>query len=278
MASPFLNFYAGNMAPPIRGPGNTLQAVPNYLTPEQIYAGMGLAPPNLPLNPPMPPRPSNSWPGGSDAVGAGPGSFAQMRGFASDPIYGGGGGDVQTAAAGPQPAGTIADDKDPARLMSDPLSAYGGAPGLGEPGTSAGIDAITTATRQFLPGMLGRGLTGIGGMQWENVPEVPAAPAGDPWSGLRLGETAPPSVPGTATGNRSRDMPRPPSPPQSVVNPRSRELMDMVRNLAAATDPKRGQKIETANNGTQTVGTKLNNSSRGRTVTGDNWFNSVRGL
>lgn len=87
MANPFLQYYAGSMAPPVRGPNGTLTAVPNILSVEDIYRGI-LPPPALPLNPPMPPRPSNSWPGGSDSVGAGAGSYGNLVGLVNDPIYG----------------------------------------------------------------------------------------------------------------------------------------------------------------------------------------------
>jgi len=46
----------------------------------------------------------------------------------------------------------------------------------------------------------------------------------------------------------------------------------------AATDPRKGQVISTANNGNQVVGQRLNNSTKGRTVTGSDWFNSVTGI
>lgn len=64
------------------------------------------------------------------------------------------------------------------------------------------------------------------------------------------------------------------APPSQVL----RAMVDQQRNKVASTDPRRGKKIMTANNGEQTVGTRLNNSRRGFTVTGDDWFNSVRGL
>ncbi len=42
--------------------------------------------------------------------------------------------------------------------------------------------------------------------------------------------------------------------------------------------PQQGQHIQTENHGDQIIGTRLNGSPRGYTVTNSDWFNSVRGL
>jgi hypothetical protein len=214
VANPFLPYYAGSMAPPIRGPGNTLSPVPTYLSPEEIYAGI-LPPPNLPLNPPMPARPNNSWPGDSDSTGAGPGSFAQMQGFANDPIYGG--GNIQTAAAtrAPSTNGTTYYPPGPAygynALTGDyevqqPGNAY--TRGTLPPNSTltpkspavAAINAAMRPSSSWIDQFLQRS-----GMQWEPAAPAGPAPAGDPWGNLRIGGDSGVSGVGLTTGGHQAD-------------------------------------------------------------------------
>lgn len=76
----------------------------------------------------------------------------------------------------------------------------------------------------------------------------------------------------------------PPQPDVATMAPQMAPVAQKVGALTPATPSpvmqmRRPVKtIQTANNGQQIVGQRLNNSNRGMTVTGDNWFNSVRGL
>lgn len=227
MANSFLPYYAGSMAPPIRGPNGGLVPVPNYLTPEEIYRDI-LPPPSLPLNPPMPPRPNNSWPGGTSPVGPGPGSYAQMLGFAGDPSYGG--GSVQTAAIPqvPGPNGSLIFDKDPARLMSGSGLAF-----AGDQGAPPGVAAIDQAAG--MPPMP------IPRPSPPMPPEMPVA--GDPWAGMRINSA--PYVPreGMATGGVRASPPVPPRPYGSTFNdvPRRPSPESHKRLMAQQSSDQRGR-------------------------------------
>lgn len=60
----------------------------------------------------------------------------------------------------------------------------------------------------------------------------------------------------------------------ALISGLMRGQVEAQRNHVAQTDPMRGQRIMTQNHGMQTVGTRLNGSPRGYTVTGDAFFDN----
>lgn len=120
----------------------------------------------------------------------------------------------------------------------------------------------------------GRPVLRGGGLVFSPTAPVGQAPGGDPWAGLRMGTQTMggPQTPGLVTSNAV------PSAQVAPPRPSLQQIMQAQQAMVAATDPRRGQQIMTNNNGKQVVGQRLNNSTKGRTVTGSDWFNSVTGL
>lgn len=234
----------------------------------------------------------------SDPTGPGPDSGA-LSGMLDDPIYSGGG-------AGPYSGKPVNQD----RLMpSSP--GYGSGTGLnanvvmamGDPGTNQGTGSRMSPAQKAIALA-----TGGGDLNWEDANPAAMAPGQtDPWAGSRIGSA--PQTTGLTTGNTGRNIAShlPAGSPISGlftgglggmfgntpmgklvsglrgISPSSSQPMGLAalpsfQGYSASTDPNAGQSIQTNNNGTQVVGERLNNSPKGYTVTGDSWFNSVRGL
>lgn len=88
----------------------------------------------------------------------------------------------------------------------------------------------------------------------------------DPWDALRIGGK-PPTTPGLHLGTPKTFAGRTEPVPK---------ISDYEKLIASM--PDRGKKINTASHGSQTIGTRLNGSPKGLTITNDPWFNQVRGL
>lgn len=199
-----------------------------------------------------------------------PNNWATAQGRVYDPSW----WPQQQPAVIPGPDGYLTADKDTSRLDSPALAAYGEVPPPNA--VQNAIAAALAAGPRVQPGMFGRGLPS---MQWDPVAPSGPAPEGDPWAGMRYGGDAAegPNAEGMVTGNRPV-MQAARKSPVMRPGPSVRELTDLASKLVAQSDPRRGEKIMTSNNGEQTVGTRLNNSNRGYTITGDSWLNSVSGL
>lgn len=129
----------------------------------------------------------------------GPNDWGTAVGRTFDPIWENNDpGTIMTAAAMPQipgPSGFSNLNKSQDRLSQGTGLAFAG--DTSQPPGLAAISGAMTPLPQMQPGMFGRGQPS---MQWDPAVSSGPAPAGDPWSGMRIGEQSPPPMPGMATG------------------------------------------------------------------------------
>lgn len=133
-------------------------------------------------------------------------SWRTAQGRIADPSWAEGIPDIPDI---PHASGTLTANKSAARLDSPPLMAYGGAPGMGEAGTSLPEKAIAeiliNGPMHPPTGGANRGRHRMGGsapLAWEDAQPSGPAPSGDPWGNMRYGQNGG-GQPGLVMGGRS---------------------------------------------------------------------------